>query len=187
MTIAGWVPYALVVVILLGESVSLKGRADAPSKDRGSYLFLRVIQAVAYFVCFWMFGARRLPAALALGGWAVWAGAAVNVGGTIFRVWAIRTLGRFFSRAVHVSADQTVVQDGPYRLLRHPSYTGALLAALGVGLSMANLLPALLLPGAFAVGLLYRIPVEERAMLETLGDAYRDYMKRTKRLLPYVF
>jgi len=88
---------------------------------------------------------------------------------------------------VHVSSEQTVVQDGPYRTIRHPSYTGALLAALGVGLSMGNLLPALLLPGAFAIGLAYRIPVEERAMLDTLGPAYGDYMKRTKRLVPHVF
>src|SRR5262249_50419629 len=81
--------------------------------------------------------------------------------------------------------DQTVVQKGPYRLVRHPSYTGALLTVLGILLCQTNWLSLacflLALPG-FA----YRIRVEERALVTALGEPYRDYMRRTKRLVPSV-
>lgn len=112
-------------------------------------------------------------------------GLALAISGIAFRWYAIARLGRFFSTRVTVAADQVVVDTGPYRLVRHPSYTGALLTLLGVLLCSTNWLSLacflLAIPG-FA----YRIAVEENALASGLGQPYREYMRRTKRLIPYV-
>src|SRR4029078_3274371 len=94
-------------------------------------------------------------------------------------------LGRLFGMGVMTVPDQVVVESGPYAMMRHPSYTGALMTVLGVMLCSTNWLTlacfVIALPG-FA----YRIAVEERALVAALGDPYRDYMRRTKRLIPYL-
>lgn len=105
--------------------------------------------------------------------------------GVAIRQFAIATLGRFFSIRVKTQAGQTVVDTGLYRLIRHPSYAGTLLTVLGVLLCATNWVSlacfVLALPG-FA----YRIRVEEAALTSALGQPYRDYMRRTKRLVPFV-
>jgi protein-S-isoprenylcysteine O-methyltransferase len=107
--------------------------------------------------------------------------------GLALRIWAIVTLKKSFTVDVAVRPDQTIVQHGPYRLLRHPSYTGALLAFAGCALAFGNAYSfvAMIVPifAAFA----YRIAVEERALREGFGSAYDDYARRTKRLVPFVF
>jgi protein-S-isoprenylcysteine O-methyltransferase Ste14 len=112
---------------------------------------------------------------------------ALTVGGTAFRLWAVRTLGAYFTRTVQVSDDQRVVEAGPYRWLRHPSYTGSLVAAAGVGLALGNWGSLALIVVPLSASLLYRIKVEERALAASLGDPYRSYCGRTKRLVPLVY
>jgi len=104
--------------------------------------------------------------------------------GIALRVWAVRTLGRFFRYTIVVDADHRVVEDGPYRRLRHPSYTGLLVAALGIGIALANwlALAACLLPAL--VGFSARLLHEERVLAAELGEPYRAYMRRTRRLIP---
>jgi protein-S-isoprenylcysteine O-methyltransferase Ste14 len=113
------------------------------------------------------------------------AGLVLAFGGIGVRQYAIATLGRFFTVRVMTRPGQTVVDTGPYRYVRHPSYSGSLLTVLGVLLCAANWLSlacfVLALPG-----FLYRIRVEENALLTALGEPYRDYMARTKRLVPFV-
>jgi protein-S-isoprenylcysteine O-methyltransferase Ste14 len=112
-------------------------------------------------------------------------GIALSAAGVAFRWYAIKTLGRFFTMRVTTSADQTVVDTGPYRLIRHPSYTGMLMTVLGVLLCSTNWLSLLCLLVAVP-GLAYRITVEEQALVAALGEPYRDYMRRTTRLIPYL-
>jgi protein-S-isoprenylcysteine O-methyltransferase Ste14 len=182
-----WIPFALVGVILLGESTSLGKRLDSERKDCGSYFLFRGILAAAYIVSFYLLLTRRFPERLALGSWSALAGAVLTVSGTVLRVWSMKTLGQYFTRVVHASPHQKVIKTGPYRLIRHPSYTGAGLAALGVALSMGSAGAVALIGGAFAIGVSWRIYVEERALVQTIGEPYREYMKRTKRFIPYVF
>ena len=73
-----------------------------------------------------------------------------------------------------VSTDQPVISTGPYRLLRHPSYTGLLLACIGVGLASATGRPGCHGPLPLTV-ILWRIHIEENALMTTLGDRYRGY------------
>jgi protein-S-isoprenylcysteine O-methyltransferase len=119
-------------------------------------------------------------------GWR-WAGLALMAGGEALRIWAIGTLGRFFTPVVRTQAGQGVVRRGPYRLLRHPSYTGTFCTLVGVGLAVgcgggADLLLALPLPAY-----LYRIHVEERALLAALGAEYAAYMRATWRVVPGIW
>ncbi len=97
-------------------------------------------------------------------------------------------LGRYFTTSVAVAPEQTVIEAGPYRLIRHPSYTGLLMILLGFGLSLTNnWLSLLVMMGCALIGLSYRIQVEERVLQEHLGQRYQEYMRRTKRLIPFVF
>ncbi len=105
--------------------------------------------------------------------------------GMALRWYSIRILGASFTCEVSTRPGQEVIQAGPYRWVRHPSYTGGLVTVLGVlvcclnWLSFAALIVALL-------GYANRIRIEERALARDLGEPYRDYMRRTKRLIPFL-
>jgi protein-S-isoprenylcysteine O-methyltransferase Ste14 len=135
------------------------------------------------------FVARRVEG-LALPGpgwWPVAVGAAVLALGLAFRAWAVHELGRFFKFTVVVQADHRVVDTGPYRLIRHPSYTGLLMAELGLGIMLGTWLsiPAAVLPPLIGFGA--RIRREERVLARELGEPYREYMTRTHRLVPGIW
>lgn len=107
--------------------------------------------------------------------------------GFVLRWYSIFVLGRFFTVDVTIDAEHSLVEKGPYRYVRHPSYTGSLLMLVGFGLSLLNWLALIVLwvPVGFAFA--YRIHVEEDALARALGESYRGYMARTKRLLPGVY
>lgn len=150
---------------------------------------ITLLAAAGYATAF--FFAQRSPSLFPsgwyLGTWSAWFGTALVLGGTIFRQWAIRTLGRYFTRQVLVSSDQPVVEDGPYRWVRHPSYTGAVLQATGVGFALGSWPSLACLLAAFLAGFGYRIHVEEKALVAAIGEPYRAYRLRTRRLIPFVW
>lgn len=115
------------------------------------------------------------------------AGGGLYLIGQIIRVIAIRTLGRFFTISVRVHDEHQVVQHGIYRYIRHPAYTGLWLINLG----FVTLFASPLAYAAYLVfgtpGLIYRILVEEQMLVEQFGDEYRAYMRKTKRLIPFIF
>jgi protein-S-isoprenylcysteine O-methyltransferase Ste14 len=159
----------------------------AAKRDRGSYIVLMAaLMGGASFAVFLM---NRLPQATLT--WRqpllFWAGIALMFAGLALRWYAIRVLGRFFTRDVTTRAGQYVVDTGPYRLVRHPSYSGALLTFLGTGLAMTNWGSLLVILLAVAVGYGYRVHVEEQALCTDLGDAYREYMTRSRRFIPFVW
>lgn len=111
-------------------------------------------------------------------------GLALMAVGIFVRQWSMITLGRFFTADVRVHPDQTVVEGGPYRWVRHPSYTGLIIFNLGLGLALGNwtaLAALLVLP---TIGLVVRIRSEERALVAQLGDDYRRFSDSRRRLLP---
>lgn len=165
---------------------SRRGPAAADSPDAGS---LRVIATgamlaswAAFFVAFRRAG--QLPRAW----WpfAVAVGLASVVAGGLLRRHCWRVLGDFFTGDVRVRSDQPVVERGAYGWVRHPGYTAGILMNVGEGLAMANWLSVGLLLVVSAVVYAYRIRVEERALLASIGEPYRAYMRRHKRLIPHV-
>ena len=117
-------------------------------------------------------------------GWPLIAGLVVIWLGLVIRVWSIVVLGRSFRTTVEVDVAQPVMSRGPYRWVRHPSYTGVLLIAAGYGLALSTwpgLLVCLVLP---ELAILRRIGVEEAELARVIGDPYRKYRDHTKRLIP---
>jgi protein-S-isoprenylcysteine O-methyltransferase Ste14 len=107
--------------------------------------------------------------------------------GVALRWYAIWILGGYFTRDVAVSANQRVVQNGPYRFIRHPAYSGTLLTMLGIGLAMTNWASLVALLTCVIVGHLYRVNVEEKALIQSIGQPYVEYMGRTKRFVPLIY
>ncbi len=103
------------------------------------------------------------------------------------RWWAIVTLGRFFTVDVQIEPDHELVERGPFAVVRHPSYSGLILAFVGFALSLANWIAFVVILVPISAALIRRINVEEQALTAALGDRYRDYMRRTRRLLPGVY
>ncbi len=116
-----------------------------------------------------------------------WLGMFFMLAGVAFRWYAIRVLGKYFMPVVAIQAGQTVVEQGPYRWIRHPSYSGALITFFGLGLAFSNWLSLIAILLGACIGYSYRVHVEEQALCEALGQPYRDYMKRTRRFIPFVF
>lgn len=115
---------------------------------------------------------------------AFWSGVAVMLVGFAIRLTSMLALGEQFSHEVAIKDDHTVVEWGPYRYVRHPSYTGAVVTYLGIGIVLGNALSVVAALSGALVGFGYRITVEERALRENLAD-YEAYVERTPyRLLP---
>ena len=179
--------------VILSESALLLGRrsksaaaAGSPSADRGSVRMLWIVTALAitagHEIAFRRIGPFLTPVLF----WQC-AGVAVFVVGLTLRFWAIHHLGRFFTVDVAIAQDQRVVDDGPYRFVRHPSYSALLLEYAGIGLTLRSVVGLLVMLLPIFVALLYRVRIEEGALAGGLGEPYLDYMRRTKRLLPGVF
>lgn len=114
-------------------------------------------------------------------------GIALMLAGVALRWYAIRVLGRYFTREVAVQPGHTVIRSGPYRFIRHPSYSGALLTILGLGLAMTNWVGLAALMACALIGYSYRVMVEERALRENIGAPYVEYMRYTRRFIPFLF
>lgn len=160
----------------------------AEKRDRGSHFLLLVACAVGVVAAFFLVNADFPGTTL---GWhqplPFWIGIALMLCGLAFRWYSIKVLGRFFTRDVATRPGQTVVETGPYRWIRHPSYSGALLMFLGTGLAMTNWASLLAVMLGVALGYGYRVRVEERALCADPGQPYRDYMQHTRRFIPHVW
>ena len=185
------VPPFLGLLYFASEAALARWRRSSRQKggkslDRGSLLLLWRVNlcAIALGVTVSTLGiGPRLPGGVPWG----LAGAGVWAAGAALRWWAIRHLGRFFTVDVAVAAGQKVVDDGPYRLVRHPSYTGLLLESAGLGLAMDHVLGFALLVVPLLLVLLHRIRIEEQALRQGLGEPYAAYCQRTRRLVPWVY
>ncbi|MCS7241186.1 MAG: isoprenylcysteine carboxylmethyltransferase family protein [Candidatus Caldatribacterium sp.] len=110
-------------------------------------------------------------------------GVVLMVGGITLRLLAIRTLGKYFTPDIALVEGQRIVTTGVYRFLRHPSYTGELLAFGGVALVFWHFPSSLYIFLFPLLGFLYRALLEERKLLEFFGEEYREYMRRTRRFI----
>jgi protein-S-isoprenylcysteine O-methyltransferase Ste14 len=114
-------------------------------------------------------------------------GLALLLLGITVRWTAICTLGKYFTGTVLIKEDHRLVRNGVYKYLRHPAYTGALVAHLGLGLSFSNSFSIALSFAPYFVAAMYRMHVEEQALTEAFGEEYLEYSRRTKRLIPKVY
>ena len=121
------------------------------------------------------------------GGFLEIVGITLMLAGILIRWVAIYTLGHYFTRTVTILENHRIVRSGLYKHLRHPSYAGYLLGNLGLGMAFSNWLSIVIIFVPILAASLYRICVEEDALLENFGDEYFEYARSTKRLIPRVY
>ena len=189
-TIVSIVTFWIVFYVWIGGELWLGSRRrslPAGSTDHDARSKWWLIGSVWASVGIGMWIALLFPAtAIAVGRTPVFiAGLALMVAGMALRWYSIRVLGMSFTCEVSTRPGQQVVDSGPYHWVRHPSYTGGLLTVLGVLVCCCNLASPAALIVAVA-GYANRIKVEEGALEKGLGPAYSEYMRRTKRLIPFV-
>jgi protein-S-isoprenylcysteine O-methyltransferase Ste14 len=177
------------VLFFLGEFIGVgiipeirRHGSRVRSANRGSNTLV-LFSWVAVLIVAQMFAKSEIAL---LPNWAFYAGIAVMLIGIVIRQWSIAILGRYFSGVIGTQEDQKVVESGPYQFVRHPSYTGALLIEVGIGLALQSWGAVLVIAAIFAVVYGHRMIVEEKVLVANLGDSYADYMKRTKRLIPFL-
>jgi protein-S-isoprenylcysteine O-methyltransferase Ste14 len=163
-----------------------RSRDDSVDADRNSLrvLWLTILIAVTAGIL----ASSRLPAAALGGGLPLFVVSCVLFAtGLALRWYAIVYLGRFFTVNVAIHSGHEIIDTGPYRLIRHPSYSGALLAFLGLALGLDNWVSVALIELPVLWAFLRRMRIEERALANGLGRPYTDYMRRTKRLVPFIY
>ncbi len=185
-----WVPLALVLVLWLCDAPTWRGyreRIQPSVQDRRTLQINNALGLSAVVLGFASLALLSGDARFALPRLLAWAGVAVALAGSALRLWAILTLGRWFTLTIQVHPQQPVVDAGPYRVLRHPSYLGGEIALFGAGLACGNWVSPLVFAVPWVVAHVVRIRVEEAALLQTLGEPYARYRERTWRLVPFVW
>jgi protein-S-isoprenylcysteine O-methyltransferase len=171
---------ASVLVNVLQPGYALTARAGG-REDQGT--FVQIVGSVyATQVAALLELVVRKPVALPFNA-AAWGTLAVMGGGLALRAWAVRTLGRSFTLEIRVEPDQRVIEDGPYRWLRHPSYAGAWLVVVAGCVLVGSWVTASLGAIVLAAGFWRRIRHEERLLI-TRCAGYAAYAGRTGALLP---
>ena len=182
-----WNTYILWFVLETITSWRKRLREKSASRDRGSYTTLMILLWTSLGLVFSMpFMAPRATMQRAIVP-LFFAGIALMLAGLAFRFYSMSLLGRFFTYSVAVQTGQSVIETGPYRYIRHPSYTGAFITLIGFGLAMGNWLGLAVLFCLMGIGYAYRIAVEETALTTALGEPYAQYMRRTRKLVPFLF
>ena len=157
---------------------------EAFESVKGSLLIVAAVATAVYLAA----PAWTRWASLPLPAWLRWAALGLTIPGFALLQWAQETLGRNWSAAhVELLKDHQLVRSGPYRWVRHPMYTSALLIHTSVLLLSANWLVGGLWLGTNAWQFASRIPIEEGLMVRQFGDEYRAYARTTGRLIPRIF
>ena len=178
----GWVACEFTGSMILPRLRQLRSGVKIERKDRGSGWMVITGVIASIFVAF--FFSREKIAMLP--GWTFYPGIALMIGGIVLRQWSIAVLGKFFSMLVSVQKGQSIIREGPYRFIRHPSYTGALLTLTGIGLAIQSWGALLVLLVIFCIVYGYRIHIEEKALIQHTGEEYTAYMQTTKMVIPYI-
>ncbi len=183
-----WLFWAVFLFTYVPEFALVARSRPAPGEkaDRGSMTLIMLAGWIGMMGAFVVGGMQAFIITRGQKAWFV-AGLIALLSGSLLRRHCWRMLGKHFTGDVKASPDQPVVEIGIYRWVRHPSYTGGMLMYMGTGLALTNWLSVLIITVTGAVAYLYRVRVEEQALQANLGGRYQEYMRRTKRFVPFVF
>ena len=182
-------PFALGLFFFLSElalNLFKRSKAGAASKDRNSLRLIWLLNSLGGgLAVFFMF--RRPAWAISWTGHYYYAGLGMFLLGLALRWYSIFYLGRFFTTNVAIATDHHLIESGPYRFVRHPSYSGSMLMVIGLGWCLGNFASLLTLAVCFFIAVLRRIRVEEDALTAAFGGQYIAYCKKTRRLIPLLY
>jgi protein-S-isoprenylcysteine O-methyltransferase Ste14 len=160
---------------------------SSKARDQGSLNFIVILWWIGIVVGF-LFSMLLPQAAISWKRNSLFAfGICFMLMGVALRWYSASVLGKYFTFDVAIQSGQVLVEAGPYSYIRHPSYSGALLTLLGFGLALGNWAGLAAALSCLGFAYAYRIPVEESALALALGETYKQYMKRTWRLVPFLF
>jgi len=165
------------------QALSLKTLAS----DRGSS---RVLWAIGLFNLCLVLLAPILNV-YGIGDWHYslmgWSGLLLMTGGIAIRYWAAKTLGTFYTRTLRIIEGHQLVEQGPYRVIRHPGYLGTFLLEVGAGLAVMNWLILLVLVLTGIVVRAHRVYVEEGMLEAEFGEEFQIYAKNTWKIFPWLY
>jgi len=161
-----------------------KGKVTS-TRDKGSLWLLYGLITLGYALSF-SIGATKMGRVYP---WNTFfaLGMLLMVIGLTVRIHSILTLKQFFTYSVTKVENQKIIETGLYKFIRHPGYLGQLIIFFGISTSISNLLSIFVMMVLVSVGYLYRIRLEERFMVEELGEDYLNYQARTKRIIPKIY
>jgi protein-S-isoprenylcysteine O-methyltransferase len=181
-----WAGFTVGVVTFLTQpAVSMKDLVANRADRRSALLIFLALTAAQLFavLVFCLYPDRETNVLSAT----VIAGVFGAVAGLVLRLWSIRTLGQYFSTIVALRPEHQLIERGPYRLLRHPAYLGTFISTVGVALCLAGAKGVVVALALTLPAYLNRMRIEERAMIEALGPAYLSYLRRSYRLVPFLY
>jgi protein-S-isoprenylcysteine O-methyltransferase Ste14 len=186
-TVVFWIAFGLWIVPELIASALKRSADSSMRRDRGSLRLISFLWCVGLIAGFSL--SEFLPSAAISSqrNFLFFVGVCLMVSVAAFRWYSAGLLGKYFTFDVAVESGHELIEAGPYRYIRHPSYTGALLSLLGFGLALGNWAGLAAAVGCLGIAYAYRIPVEEAALASALGENYVRYRKRTWRLVPFLF
>lgn len=190
-TLPGRLFAAVIVIWALSELwLGWKRRSEDRSRtrDRGTLRLLLVTVYVCIGLAVWLsYRPEGHIGNIGIRQPLFWAGLLLMAAGLALRFWAIRVLARFFTIDVNIQPGHELIRHGPYRQLRHPSYTGSLMTFLGFGLALGNAWSLVVVMAPVTIAFLWRMRIEERVLADAFPNQYPEYARRTKRLIPFVW
>ena len=160
-------------------------KTDKKKQDKSSLLFLWIMVSLAISSGIIISNYIKIPISNIKSIYYI--GLVIIVCGIILRLFSIVTLGRLFTVDVTIRENHTLKKDGIYKIVRHPSYIGSLLSFIGFGIMLNNWLSLLSIFILMTIGFLYRIKIEEKALIEQFGADYLDYKKNTRCMIPWIY
>lgn len=180
-----WFILEFITRLIARKNVNLKdSRHLAEIKDEGSWWLITLSSLLMSLLILAVLHYRREPY---LPDFLFPIGTLLMVIGILIRVWAVISLGKFFTMRVMIFSNHSIIEDGPYRWIRHPSYLGALVTTFGFGLASGYLMVLILFFLVVASALGYRMYVEERALNEKFGKEWVNYSSKTYAIIPWLF
>ncbi|HOT45479.1 MAG TPA: isoprenylcysteine carboxylmethyltransferase family protein [Spirochaetota bacterium] len=170
--------YAIWIVYEVKVS-SVDAGQDTVVRDFGTRELYGLSQALTVFSALWFEPVWTGP-----GPWHV-IGLVIFIAGVCFRIWAIETLGKYYSHSVRKIDGHRIVDSGPYGFLRHPAYTGMITAHVGIAVFYFNYVAAAVLVLLLVPSIVIRILVEEKTLMTV--DGYIEFAKTRKRIIPCVW
>ncbi len=180
----------MLTIIWIGSeafnSFMLLARGPEQKKDFGTFIMIWVVVILSVAIAFTS-PLFNVPLIMDNQELLTSLGIILIVIGVAIRRLAINTLGKFFTMNVVIQDDHRLCRAGLYQYIRHPAYTGMIIAFLGVGIGVGNWLAFFIPVVPVTITLLHRIKLEERALIETFGKDYMNYKMEVKCLFPFIY
>jgi protein-S-isoprenylcysteine O-methyltransferase Ste14 len=160
-------------------------KQDQQNKDKHSLLLIWVTILVAIFSSIHVSSNYYFPILNNI--YISYIGLTIIIIGTIFRLIILKSLGKYFTVDVTIKNNHKLKTDGFYKFLRHPTYFVSLVTFIGFGISLNNWISLIIVFLLITSVFMYRIKVEEKALIQEFGEEYLEYKKSTKGLIPFIY